>query len=456
MQIPRLPAKPNYVDFQTKLDFFDLFCRLEQNFETCFLLESLGEQSYDSRYSVIGFEPNYFFTAQGNQLCAFVDGKKTTITTENPYLYLREILPRDVLSRSYAGGLVGYLGYDAANYFEPTLALQAHADFPGMQFGLFTDGLVHDKLTGHTTYFYFLDNRLEKLKVASESVRQKIATRVRATGQTKTQEQHAAMVAEAKHEIIEGNTFQVQIGLSETYEVEGDWLNIYQSLRQINPSPHMFYLKFKPESKSFRLLGASPELLYRQRQGEMESFPLAGTTRRGKTPEEDQQLVRALLADPKEIAEHNMLVDLHRNDLGRVARYGSVKVRRIFDIKKFSHVQHISSEVVGLIDPKEDMFSALAASFPAGTLSGAPKIESMKIINRIENEARGPYGGAVGHFGFNGDCTFAIPIRTIFAVESQAFIRASGGVVYDSTAENEYAEIQNKLAATKKALAQYL
>lgn len=456
MQIPRLPAKPNYVDFQTNLDFFELFRRLEQNFETCFLLESLGEQSYDSRYSVIGFEPNYFFTAHGRELCAFIQGKKTVISTENPYLYLREILPRDVLSRSYAGGLVGYLGYDAANYFEPTLGLRAHADFPGMQFGLFTDGLVHDKLTGHTTYFYFLENRLAMLQTAAESTRQKNATRVRATSQTKTKEQHAAMVAEAKHEIIEGNTFQVQIGLSETYEVEGDWLNIYESLRQINPSPHMFYLKFKPESKTYRLLGASPELLYRQRQGEMESFPLAGTTRRGKTPEEDQQLVRALLADPKEIAEHNMLVDLHRNDLGRVARYGSVKVRRIFDIKKFSHVQHISSEVVGLIDPKEDMFSALAASFPAGTLSGAPKIESMKIINRIENEARGPYGGAVGHFGFNGDCTFAIPIRTIFAVEGQAFIRASGGVVYDSTAENEYAEIQNKLAATKKALAEYL
>jgi len=456
MQIPSLPAKPHYVDFQTELDFFELFRRLEQKFETCFLLESLGEQSYDSRYSVIGFEPDYFFTAEGNTLNAYVKGAKTTIKVENPYLYLREILPREVLSRSYAGGLVGFLGYDAANYFEPTLTLADHADFPGMQFGLFTDGLVHDKLTGHTTYFYFLENRLARLQYAAEGARQVVTTKVHAKGQTKTKEQHAAMVALAKHEIIEGNTFQVQIGFSETYEVEGDWLNIYGSLRQINPSPHMFYLKFKPEDKLYRLLGASPELLYRQRQGEMESFPLAGTTRRGKTPEEDQQLVRALLADPKEIAEHNMLVDLHRNDLGRVARYGSVKVRRIFDIKKFSHVQHISSEVVGLIDPKEDMFSALAASFPAGTLSGAPKIESMKIINRIEGEARGPYGGAVGHFGFNGDCTFAIPIRTIFAVDGQAFIRASGGVVYDSTAENEYAEIQNKLAATKKALAEYL
>ncbi len=456
MQIPRLPAKPTYVEFKNDLDFFELFGRLEQQFPTCFLLESLGEQSYDSRYSVIGFEPDYFFSAKGNQLLATHQGISTTIETANPYNYLREILPKDVLSRSYAGGLVGYLGYDCGNYFEPTLGLKGHEIFPTMQLGLFTDGLVHDKLTGHTTYFFFLQNRLEILRSAAEKPRNLQSTRVRATGQSKTAAQHADMVASARLEIIEGNTFQVQIGISENYEVDGDWLNIYASLRKINPSPHMFYIKFSENQKVYRLLGASPELLYRQRQGEMESFPLAGTTRRGKTPHEDQQLVRALLSDPKEIAEHNMLVDLHRNDLGRVARYGSVKVRRIFDIKKFSHVQHISSEVVGLIDPREDMFSALAASFPAGTLSGAPKIESMKIIDRIENEARGPYGGAVGHFGFNGDCTFAIPIRTIFAVDGKAFIRASGGVVYDSTAEGEYAEIQNKLAATKKALAEYL
>lgn len=456
MRIPRLPAKPTYIDFQNDLDFFELFGRIEQQFTTCFLLESLGEQSYDSRYSVIGFEPDYFFSARGNALRVTHQGSVASLETAKPYDYLREILPNDVLSRSYAGGLVGYLGYECGNYFEPTLGLKSHDEFPALQMGLFTDGLVHDKLTGHTTYFYFLENRLQILQDAANKPRKTQSTRVRAIGQSKTPAQHAEMVAQARHEIIEGNTFQVQIGLAENYEVEGDWLNIYTSLRKINPSPHMFYLKFKENEKSLRLLGASPELLYRQRQGEMESFPLAGTARRGNTPDEDQQLVRALLSDPKEIAEHNMLVDLHRNDLGRVARYGSVKVRRIFDIKKFSHVQHISSEVVGLLHPREDMFSALAASFPAGTLSGAPKIESMKIIDRIENEPRGPYGGAVGHFGFNGDCTFAIPIRTIFAVDGKAYIRASGGVVYDSTAEGEYAEIQNKLAATRKALAEYL
>lgn len=455
MQIPKLPAKPTYAAFKTDLDFFELFGRIEAQFDTCFLLESLGEQGYDSRYSVIGFEPDFDFVGRAGQVTISHAGNEETIAAENPYYYLREILPKEVLTRNYAGGLVGYLGYDAANFFEPTLGLKDHADFPAYHMGLFTDGLLHDKMTGETTYFYFLTDRRNMILSASEKSRAQKATQVESLGQSRTREQHAEMVETAKREIIDGNTFQVQIGFTESYRVSGDWLNIYASLRSINPSPHMFFMKFKDGKNTHRLVGASPELLYRQRQGEMESFPLAGTARRGKNFDEDQDLVRALLSDPKEIAEHNMLVDLHRNDLGRVARYGSVKVRRIFDIKKFSHVQHISSEVVGLIDYKQDMFTALAASFPAGTLSGAPKIESMKIINRIENEPRGPYGGAVGHFGFNGDCTFAIPIRTIFGANDKAFIRASGGVVYDSTAEGEYQEIQNKLAAVKKALAEH-
>jgi len=456
MQIPKLPAKPVYLPFVTELDFFELFGRIEQKFDTCFLLESMGEQSYDSRYSVIGFAPDFDLTGAPGAVIVRQGGKEEKIAAANPYYFLRDILPRDVLTRNYAGGLVGYLGYDCGNFFEPTLELQAHADFPPFHMGLFTDGLLHDKMTGETTYFHFLADRREMIAAAAATPRSKSETRVRPLGQSKSREQHAVMVEAAKQEILDGNTFQVQIGFTESYKVSGDWLNIYASLRAINPSPHMFFMKFGGGGRTHRLVGASPELLYRQRQGEMESFPLAGTTRRGKNFEEDQQLVRALLSDPKEIAEHNMLVDLHRNDLGRVARYGSVKVRRIFDVKKFSHVQHISSEVVGLIAHDQDMFTALASSFPAGTLSGAPKIESMKIIDRIENEPRGPYGGAVGHFGFNGDCTFAIPIRTIFGADDGAFIRASGGVVFDSTAAGEYQEIQNKLAAVKKALAEYI
>jgi anthranilate synthase component 1 len=188
----------------------------------------------------------------------------------------------------------------------------------------------------------------------------------------------------------------------------------------------------------------------------METFPLAGTAGRGKDAAEDTRLARRLLNDPKEIAEHNMIVDLHRNDIGRVARFGTVKVRSLMDIKRYSHVQHISSEIVGIIDEKHDMFSALASNFPAGTLTGAPKIEAMKIIDDLESDGRGPYGGAVGHFSFNGDCTFAIPIRTVFANGEEAYVQTCGGNVYDSNPDDEYQEIMRKFAGTKKVLDRFI
>jgi anthranilate synthase component 1 len=213
----------------------------------------------------------------------------------------------------------------------------------------------------------------------------------------------------------------------------------------------MYFLKFAEQ----KVIGASPELLFRLRQGEMETFPLAGTAKRGATEAEDRELARVLLNDPKEIAEHNMIVDLHRNDIGRVAQFGTVKVRSLMDIKRFSHVQHISSEIVGIMAETEDMFSGLASNFPAGTLTGAPKIEAMKIIDELEGEGRGPYGGAVGHFSFNGDCTFAIPIRTVFANGEKAYVQTCGGNVFDSNAEDEYEEIQRKFAGTKRVLDQF-
>jgi anthranilate synthase component 1 len=270
-------------------------------------------------------------------------------------------------------------------------------------------------------------------------------------GATMTREEHAAAVMKVKQDIIDGRVFQCEVGFKERFRLEGDAINLYERLREVNPSPQMYYVKFGPQ----KLIGASPELLFRLRQGEMETFPLAGTTKRGANALEDTRYARALLNDPKEIAEHNMIVDLHRNDIGRVARFGSVKVRSLMDIKRFSHVQHISSEIVGLIREDQDMFSALASNFPAGTLTGAPKIEAMKIIDGLECDGRGPYGGAVGHFSFNGDCTFAIPIRSVFANGENAYVQTCGGNVYDSNPEDEYEEIQRKLAGTKKVLAQF-
>ncbi|HBH46963.1 MAG TPA: anthranilate synthase component I, partial [Candidatus Jacksonbacteria bacterium] len=249
-------------------------------------------------------------------------------------------------------------------------------------------------------------------------------------------------------EIRAGNTFQCVIGFKTEYQIQGEPLKIYERLRKINPSPHMYFLKFGAK----KIIGASPELLFRVRERELETFPLAGTAARGKTAAEDQKLARELLNNPKEIAEHNMLVDLHRNDLGRVSRFGTVKVRRLCDIKRFSHVQHISSEITGIMAPGEDMFSALASNFPAGTLTGAPKIESIKIIDRLEPDGRGPYGGALGHFGWNGDATFAIPIRSLFIDGDYAFMQNGSGIVYDSTAENEYQEIKRKGEAIEKIM----
>lgn len=443
-----LPSRPAYVRLPD-LDFFDLFLRCEQAFESCFFLESMGEWTGDSRFSVIGFEPDKVLRGTVDGL--YVDGQ--LIPSENPYELLQEFIPAGIISRNYCGGLVGYIGYDAARFFEPALDLKPHPDFDAFVFGLYTDGLIHDSMTGETFYFYYTRSRVDRIHALLAAMpRTVVPPRIRAMGDSVDTARHTAMVRETREEILAGNTFQCQIGFRSDFELDSSPIAVYQNLRNINPSPHMYYVKLGDRV----LLGASPELVFRLRQGEMETFPLAGTARRGGSEEEDRRLARGLLNDPKEIAEHNMLVDLHRNDLGRVARPGTVKVRRLMDVKRFSHVQHISSEVVGIISRSQNMFSGLASTFPAGTLSGAPKIESMKIIERVEADPRGPYGGAVGHFGFNGDCTFAIPIRSMFQRANRAFIRASGGIVFDSTPEGEYAEIQAKLASMRKALAPFI
>lgn len=457
-----IPRKAQYIKLTLEDDFFSLFKTIEQHYETCFLLESLGEESHMSRYSIIGFEPNKLIWAKGKTL--FIQssgGEVTEYESDNPYALLRELIPQDVISRKYSGGLTGYLGYDAMNYFEPSLDIQASTLFEAFKFGLYEDGLMLDKMTGEISYFYYTDNRLEEINKQLSEAKQKSQAsdgkqeetlRITSLGDTMTQAQHVDAVNTVKQHIIDGKIFQCEVGFKSKFKIEGNTLPFYAALRESNPSPQMYYLKFGEQ----KVIGASPELLFRLRQGEMETYPLAGTTKRGQTPEEDRELAKTLLNDPKEIAEHNMLVDLHRNDIGRVAKFGTVKVRNLMDIKRFSHVQHISSEIVGIMSDEHDMFSALASNFPAGTLTGAPKIEAMKIINTLEKDGRGPYGGAVGHFGFNGDCTFAIPIRTLFINGSDAYVQTCGGNVFDSKAEDEYEEIQRKLAGTNKVLKMFM
>lgn len=445
-----LPRKPQYVKLAADCDFFELFKKIEKRFDTCFMLESLGEDSHISRYSIIGFDPEHILYANGRTLSIEDrDGTRTDYDSDNPYQMLRDIMPQNIISRRYAGGLTGYLGYDAMQYFEPTLQLKQNDDFDTFRFGLYKDGLILDKMTGEVIYFHYGDSRVDFLEALIDTDYEGNGPlSIRFDGDTMSQQEHAAAVAKVKNDIVHGKIFQCEVGFKKRLTLNGDTINIYERLREVNPSPQMYYVKFGEQ----KLIGASPELLFRLRQGEMETFPLAGTTKRGKSEQEDTQYARALLNDPKEIAEHNMIVDLHRNDIGRVARFGTVKVRSLMDIKRFSHVQHISSEIVGIIDEGQDMFSALASNFPAGTLTGAPKIEAMKIIDGLETDGRGPYGGGVGHFSFNGDCTFAIPIRTVFANGSRAYVQTCGGNVYDSNAEDEYEEIRRKFAGTKLAL----
>lgn len=446
----QIPRKPSYITLATDCDFFELFKKIEKRFANCFFLESLGEESHISRYSLIGFDPEKVLSARDKALTITErDGRAASYPSDNPYYLLREIVPQDIISRGYAGGLTGYIGYDCMNYFEPSMNIQSSEYFDAFKFGLYKDGLILDKMTNEVFYFYYDENRealVNELMAGQYPGDGDLV--ITPLGDTMDRAGHAAAVEKVKQDIVDGKIFQCEVGFKTLFKVEGDTIRAYESLREINPSPQMYYIKFGDE----KVIGASPELLFRLRQGEMETYPLAGTTKRGATEAEDKMLARTLLNDPKEIAEHNMIVDLHRNDIGRVAQFGTVKVRNLMDIKRFSHVQHISSEIVGIMADSEDMFSSLASNFPAGTLTGAPKIEAMKIIDDLEPDGRGPYGGAVGHFSFNGDCTFAIPIRTLFVNGENGYVQTCGGNVYDSNAEDEYQEIQRKFAGTKKVL----
>jgi anthranilate synthase component 1 len=436
--------KPKYIKIADDVDFFSLFQKMEQEFDTCFLFESLGEEGKFDRYSLIGFSPKNIISARENVLR--IDNDDYPVT--NPYEALRGIMPEKTITREYAGGLVGYLSYEAVNYFEESIHVKIHDKFDQFIFGVYTDGIIYDKLTSELQYFYYDKNRLSIIEKILKTDKKPSTLKVDYLGNSVTKKEHAAITAKVKELIASGNIFQCEVGLKTEYEIKGNSLQVYKQLRKLNPSPFMFFLKFGEK----KIIGASPELLFSLRDGEMTTRPLAGTIRRGKDEKEDQDLVKKLLNNPKEIAEHMMLVDLHRNDIGKIAQFGTLKIKDLLGIKKFSHVQHISSEISGLIKNNEDMFSGLAANFPTGTVTGAPKIEAMKIIDANEKSARGPYGGGVGHFGFNGDCTFAIALRSLFISGTYGYAQTSGGIVADSDAELEYQEIANKLAAVKKIL----
>ncbi len=441
------PKKLRYREkkIKTNLSLLEIFARLKQNSKTCFLLESLGEYDDFSRKSYLGFAPHALVQGKPGKLV--VDGK--TFPTPNPYEALKLFLPNLPKGRGFRGGLFGYLGYESTRYFESSVAFDEHPDFPDFEFGLYFDGLIFDKKTGELKYFYLNEDRSKLLeKILKKKLRSEKKFVAKSAGANRTQKNFENAVKEGKKEIFACNTFQFVIGRKYFFELSGNRLDFYQKLREVNPSPHMFFLQFEKRE----LIGSSPELIVRVENGKVENYPLAGTRKVTGDKKKDAKLAKELLADEKEKAEHMMLVDLARNDVGKVAEFGSVKVDKLMVIKKFSHVQHIASEVVGKLRKDQTSFDALAAQMPMGTVSGAPKIETMRIIKRLEPDARGPYAGAVGFFSLTGDCVFAVNLRSLFAANGKATVQAGAGVVADSVPRNEFKEIEKKVKGIITAL----
>jgi anthranilate synthase component I len=350
----------------------------------------------------------------------------------------------------FVGGALGYISYDAIRYIENLPNQKTDTlGFPDVEMGIFEDGFVFDHTINQAYYYFRSENRIKEIETLLQqpTKREKTFTFSQPHLNT-TQEDFEQAVVKAKEYITNGDIFQVVLSKRFTFRFNGSLLTFYKSLRQINPSPYMFYYK----SDHRQIVGASPEMLVRIDKGKVITFPIAGTTPATTNPEENQRLGKELLADQKERAEHVMLVDLARNDLGRISKYGSVTVPEFMQIHQFSHVQHIVSQVVGDLKDGLESYDALKAVFPAGTVSGAPKVRAMEIIEELEPSRRGPYAGAVGYFSCNGNSDFAITIRTLFAEDNQAYIQVGAGIVADSNPQKEWLETDHKAKALMKAL----
>jgi anthranilate synthase component I len=435
---------------QTRLsnDPLEVFSRLAGEHEYCFMLETLADkyQPQTSGQSYIGVAPKQRFAAKESKF--YVDGKPQK--SDNPYRSLRKHLNFDkTLPGGYVGGFVGYFSHEAIRYSEPTLQFPYKREFFDFEFAEYQDGLIFSG--GKAPRYFYYDEDRSGLYDAKGSQPGDLS--IKPGPAQKSSAEYGSMINQARTDIQNGRVFQVVLANRYKYAFDGDLLNLYTELRRINPSPFMFFLK----CGNVVTLGASPELLaHTNDQNEVFLEALAGTIQRGKTPTEDAELAHKLLQDEKEIAEHSMLVDLARNDVGRISQIGSVHIKDLMYIKKLSHVQHISSIISGKLAEGRDAFDALPASFPAGTLSGAPKIEAIKMIAELEGYERGPYGGTIGYFSYNGDSVHAVNIRSVNAVDNKLFLHSGSGVVYDSNAKREHEEIGEKKAAMDKAMRPFL
>lgn len=349
----------------------------------------------------------------------------------------------------FLGGAVGYISYDAVRYWEKLpQKLASENSFPDVEMGVFDDGLIFNHIQKQVYYYYRGKNRLAELE---ELIKQPSQPETLSCTQPKVQtkkEQFEKAVEKAKEYVTAGDIFQVVISKRYQFQLKGSLIPFYEALRSINPSPYMYYLKFGEH----QIVGSSPEMLVRIDNRMVETFPIAGTKPIAQNRTENTRLANELLTDPKERAEHIMLVDLARNDLGRISKFGSVSVPEFMKVHQYSHVQHIVSQVVGELKDELQSYDAVRAVFPAGTVSGAPKVRAMEIIDELEPCRRGPYAGAVGYFSYNGNADFAIAIRTLYADKDKAYLQAGAGIVADSVPETEWFETDHKAKALMTAL----
>ncbi|MDC0154339.1 anthranilate synthase component I family protein [Nitrosopumilus sp.] len=424
---------------------FQIYNKISRNYSHSFLFESLSGPEVLAETSVMGFDPKIIFKGYSDKVEIIENNETTTIETNEPFAELKKLLGKSNDQKyRYLGGAVGVVNYDSIRLVE-NISEENNLTQPIMEFGIYDDGLLYDNVEKKLFYFYHDVNRYDKLIISDDSFDEFHSTDVIPN---MDKEKFSSIVNKAKQYIHDGDIFQVVLSRKFEFETSGDNLALYKTLRKLNPSPYMYHLK--QDSKT--IIGASPEMLVRITDDKVETFPIAGTRKITDNEEKNQALSEELIHDEKELAEHTMLVDLGRNDIGRVCKYGTVHPESLMQIKRFSHVQHIVSHVVGNLDSKNDMFDAFQAVFPAGTVSGAPKVRAMQIIDELEVEERGPYAGAVGYFSYNGCCDFAIAIRSIFIENNKGFVQSGAGIVSDSIAENEFKETEHKAGAMLQAL----
>lgn len=451
-KIFELNGEPSFHVIDTPLSPFEIFKNISFHVKDVFIFESLDGPRELVESSIIGFSPKYNIKCNSKTLSIFKNGKEVLKTpVKDPLDTIKTCFP-SVKNREYryVGGLVGYFCYEAIKYWEQ-VDVKREIAFPLVEFGFYDDGIIYDHTKNRLEYFYYDKSRWSKiLTMLDNGKREKKQKQLtysnlkRSTGRKSFEKN----VKKVKRHLSNGDIFQTVLSKKIKFNFNGNPLSLYEELRKINPSPYMFFFK----SNSRILLGSSPEMLLRITNDEVETYPIAGSRPVSRDSKVTESYKIELLKDQKEVAEHTMLVDLSRNDLGKVCRFGTVVTPELMKVKQFSHVQHIVSHVTGILDIKYDSFDAFRAVFPAGTISGAPKVRAMEIINKLESESRGPYAGAIGYFSFNKSCDFAITIRSIFLNKNKGYTQSGAGIVIDSNPEKEYQETEDKSNAILSSL----